>query len=280
MRAVGLLLRARFRQHRKSWLALALLAALAGGLVMAAVATARSTAAAFPGFVTRYGYDDIVYTPKLLPQLARIPQVTRVTPVRAPFVAAVGCVSCGPINASQSFDAFEVAPRDLSRTIKLVSGRMPDQSDPGQTLASTTFADDSGVRVGSKITIYTPTPAQINKAQARNQAISPARARLAQVPHRTVRVTGLVVTENEFPAGNGPRYDLFPTRAWAAAANPRTQVLTFYYVKLRHGAADQAAFDSQLRPLQTLGADDLDTDAAAVQRSISPQAVGWWGWPG
>ncbi len=53
-------------------------------------------------------------------------------------------------------------------------------------------------------------------------------------------------------------------------------MLTFYNVKLRHGAADQAAFDSQLRPLRTLGADDLDTDAAAVQRSIAPQAVGWW----
>ncbi len=51
---------------------------------------------------------------------------------------------------------------------------------------------------------------------------------------------------------------------------------TFYYIKLRHGAADQAAFDSRLRPLHSLGADDLDIDAAAVQRSITPQAVGWW----
>ena len=91
-----------------------------------------------------------------------------------------------------------------------------------------------------------------------------------------MRVTGLVVTENEFPAGNGARYDLFPTRAYAAAYDAHTQVLTFYDVKLRHGAADQAAFDSQLRPLGSLGADDLDNDAAAVQRAITPQAVGWW----
>ena len=280
MRAVGLLLRAQLRQHGRSWLALAVLAALAGGLVMAATATAWATAAAFPGFVSRYGYDDIVYTPKLLPQLARMPQVTRSVPIRAPFVFAVGCAGCGPINASQSFDAFEIAPGDLSRTVKLVSGRMPDQSDPGQTLASTTIADDSGVRVGSTVTIYTPTPAQINQAQAQNQAVTPTKALLARMPHRTVRVTGLVVTENEFPAGNGARYDLFPTQAYAAAANPHTQVLTFYYMKLRHGAADQAAFDSQLRPLGTLGADDLDTDAAAIQRSITPQAAGWWGLAG
>ena len=50
----------------------------------------------------------------------------------------------------------------------------------------------------------------------------------------------------------------------------------FYFVRLRHGAADLPAFDSQLRPLGTLGADDLDIDAATVQRSIRPQAVGWW----
>ena len=63
----------------------------------------------------------------------------------------------------------------------------------------------------------------------------------------------LVITENEFPAGNGGRYDLFPTRAYATAHDAHTEVVTFYDVKLRHGAADQAAFDSQLRPLGSLG---------------------------
>ena len=58
--------------------------------------------------------------------------------------------------------------------------------------------------------------------------------------------------------------------------NPRALVWPFYYVQLRHGAADLPAFESQLRPLGSLGADDLDLDAAAVQRAIRPQAVGWW----
>ena len=274
MRAVGMVLRAQLRQHGKSWLALAMLAALVGGLVMAATATARATAAAFPGFAARYGYDDVVYTARPLPQLARIPQVTQVTPVRVPWVAAVGCASCAAINASGSPDAFELAPPDLARTVKLVAGRIPDQSDPGEALASTTFADDSGVRVGSVIQILEPTPAQLSQVAAQNRPPSPGQ--LAKVPRRSVRVTGLVVTENEFPAGGGNRYDLFPTRAYAAAYDPHTEVATFYYVKLRHGATDQAAFDSQLRPLGSLGAEDLDVEAAAVQRAITPQVVGWW----
>ena len=274
MRAVGMVLRAQLRQHGKSWLALAVLAALVGGLVMAATATARATAVAFPDFLGRYGYDSVVYTARPLPQLAKMPQVTQVTPVHVPWVAAVGCASCDGINTSGSLDAFELAPPDLARTVKLVAGRMPDQSDPGETLASASFADDSGVRVGSVIQILEPTPAQISQVEAQHRPPSPAQ--LAKVPRHSVRVTGLVITENEFPAGNGGRYDLFPTRAYATAHDPHTQVLTFYDVKLRHGAADQAAFDSQLRPLGSLGDDDLDTDAAAIQRAITPQAVGWW----
>ena len=91
-------------------------------------------------------------------------------------------------------------------------------------------------------------------------------------------MVGLVVAENEFPVGNGSRYDLFPTKAYAAAVNQRSLVLPFYYVQLRHGAADLPAFESQLRPLEldSLGPDPLDVDAAAVQRAIRPQAVGWW----
>ena len=56
-----------------------------------------------------------------------------------------------------------------------------------------------------------------------------------------------------FPRGQGPRYDLFSTRAFAAAVNHRTLVVPFYYVQLRHGAADLPAFESQLRPLDSIG---------------------------
>ena len=143
-------------------------------------------------------------------------------PVRVPWVAAVGCASCAAINASGSPDAFELAPPDLARTVKLVAGRIPDQSDPGEALASSTFADDSGVRVGSVIQILEPTPAQLSQVAAQNRPPSPGQ--LAKVPRRSVRVTGLVVTENEFPAGGGNRYDLFPTRAYAAAYDPHTKL--------------------------------------------------------
>ncbi len=273
MRAVVMLLRAQLRQHWKAWLALAALVTLVSGLVMAAAATGRRTAAAFPDFVARHGYDAVVYTGHALPPLARIPQVTQVTTTPAPFVAALGCPSCRKINSSGGLDMLEVPPGALARMVKLVSGRMPNQSDPGEVLASYTVAIDSGTHVGSVIQVLTPTAAQLQRVE---QGKAKASALLGEVPRHTVRVVGLVVTENEFPYGTGPRYDLFPTEALAAVINRRTPVLPFYFLRLRHGAADLPAFDSQLRRLNSLGAEDLDINAAAVQRTIRPQAVGWW----
>src|SRR5258708_14168967 len=105
--------------------------------------------------------------------------------------------------------------------------------------------------------------------------LGPGKVRIADVPTQNLRVVGFVVTENEFPAGYGDRYDLFPTPAYAAAVNPRARVVDSYYVRLKRGAADLPGFDSRLRPLHPLGTDDLGADAGAVQRGIRPQAAGW-----
>jgi hypothetical protein len=270
--AVTMLLHAQLRQHWKSWLALAALVALVGGLVMAAAATARRTAAAFPDFLARHGYDAVVYSDHTLPSLAGIPEVAHVTSAPGPVSLPGRCAPCRKPISENDFGVFEVPPADLGRMVNLLSGRMPDQSSPDETLASYTLARDYGVRVGSVIQVLTPTPAQVRLAQK----MGSSNVSRAAVPRRSLRVVGLVVTENEFQYGIGPRYDLFPTKAYAAAVNHRGVMLQVYYVRLRHGAASQAAFGNQLRPLHTFGADDLDIDAAAVQRAIRPQAVGWW----
>src|SRR5580693_6861806 len=121
MGADAMVLRVRLRQHWKSWLALAALVALVGGFVLAAAATGRRTAAAFPDFVARHGYDAIVYSGRPLPALARIPQVKRVTPVLAPYGFSPRCASCRTPIDPGSFDIFEIPPDSLSRTVRLLS---------------------------------------------------------------------------------------------------------------------------------------------------------------
>jgi hypothetical protein len=111
MRAVAMVLRARLRQYWKSWLALSVLVAVVGGFALAAAVTARRTAAAFPGFVARHGYDVVVYAGHPLPQVARLPQVTHVTTALLPFTGPPRCASCRKQIVYSDFGIFEVAPR-------------------------------------------------------------------------------------------------------------------------------------------------------------------------
>src|SRR6266702_8244925 len=252
-----MVLRGRFRQYWKSWLALSLLVAVAGGFVL-------TTASA--GFVARHGYDVIVYNGKKLPQLSRLPHVTSVTPALVTYSGAVGCASCHTPIDNRNFLVNEVPPAQLPRMMTLLSGRMPDQSDPGEVLASFTLARDNGVRIGSVLRPQLGTQAELEGAKVKpSPALRPA-----------LRVVGIVVTEGEFPSGASPHYDLFATTAYAAAFNHRAALLRTYYVGLAHGDADLAAFDGSLRPLNVYGTYDMDEAADAVQASIRPQVVGWY----
>ena len=266
MRAVVMVLRGRFRQHWKSWLALSVLVAVAGGFVVTAAAAGRRTAAAFPEFAARHGYDVIVYSGQPLPQMTRLPHVASVTPVLVPISGALRCPSCRKPIDTENFLINEVPPRQLPRMVTLLSGRMPDQSDPGEVLASFTLAQDNGVRIGSVIRAQLGSPAQLRGGPA-----DPS-----PVLHPALRVVGIVAAESEFPSGASLHYDLYATTAFAAAVNHRAALLSTYYVRFRHGAADLAGFDSRTRSLDVYGTSDLDAAAAAVEGSIRPQVIGWY----
>jgi hypothetical protein len=123
--------------------------------------------------------------------------------------SALRCVSCRkPIDA-EDFLINEVPPRQLPRMVALLSGRMPDQSDPSEVLASFTLAQDNGVRIGSVIRAQLGSPAQLRGGPADS---SPAL-------HPALRVVGIVAAESEFPSGASLHYDLFATTAFAAAVN-------------------------------------------------------------
>jgi len=182
MRAVVMVLRGRLRQYWKSWLALSALVAVTGGFVLATTVTARRTAAAFPQFVPAHGYDVIVYSGRPLPRLAQLPQVASAVSVPAAFSGRLGCASCRkPIDAEQML-INEVPQRELPRMVTLLSGRMPDQSNPSEVLASFTLAKDNGVRVGSVIQAQVASLAQLTGGPADE----------SRVMNRALRVVGIV----------------------------------------------------------------------------------------
>ena len=266
MRAVVMVLRGRSRQYWKSWLALSVLVALAGGFVLASAAAGRRTAAALPGFTARHGYDVIVYSGRPLPQLTRLPHALAVTPVPATFAVTLGCASCRkPIDTDNTL-INEVPPDQLPRLVMLLSGRMPDPSDPREVLASFTLAQDNGVRVGSVIRTQLASVAQLNGGPADpSPVLRPA-----------LRVVGIVAAESEFPSGAAVHYDLYATAKFAAAVNQRAALQHTYYARFAHGAADLASLDSRFRALNVYGTYDLDAAAGAVEDSIRPQVIGWY----
>jgi hypothetical protein len=89
-----------------------------------------------------------------------------------------------------------------------------------------------------------------------------------------VRVVGIVAAENEFPSGQSPAYDLYPTQAFTEATRG-TPALHTYYVRLRHGQAGFARFEARASGLNGAGVQDLARPAAAITSSIHPQAVAW-----
>ena len=150
MSFLRLMLQAGARHRWRSWLALAMLVALVVGLVLAGASTARRTATAFPRFEAAHGYDAFFYS--LQPGApGRVPAGGRVGDAApAPAVGAPTC-ACRPINGND-FSIDEVPPARLTTVVKLVSGRLPDQSDPDQVLASYNL-EPFGVHLGSVLRV-------------------------------------------------------------------------------------------------------------------------------
>ena len=100
-------------------------------------------------------------------------------------------------------------------------------------------------------------------------------------PTVALRVVGFEATEDEFPSGGTPIYALYATRALAQTVLPRTALKYLYYVRLRHGAADYPRFEAAASNVNLgtgsgTGASSEDAQAASIESSIHPQAIGWW----
>ena len=268
MAVLTMLLRASFRLRWRSWVSLCLLIALASGLVLAATAAGRRSDSVFTRYEAAHGYDAFLYAIKPIPKIATLPVVATSTLVGLPTSGTPTCACSRPINFDD-FGVFEVPPRQLSHMVKLESGRMPDQSDPYQVLASFTLAQDDGVHVGTVIRIPFVAPSQ-RSAVLNNANIRPAG------PTVSLRVVGIEASEIEFPSGGSPTYDLYTTSALARMLNPKTVVLYADFVQLRHGAAGFSQFQTQAKALGGLSVTDIDNEAAEIESSIRPQAVGWW----
>ncbi len=274
MDAIRLVFRAEVRRRWRSWLAIAILISVVGGLVLASTAAGRRTEAAFPRFVSTHGFDAVVYTNQPAPKVATLPGVISVTSLVFPFNGQPRCSCTHPINPSY-LDVGVVSSK-RGPLFNLVSGHVPNPSSTDQVLASFDLQQDYGVHVGSvmRVPLYASSQASaiINATGAGPNP---------EGPTVTLHVVGIEATEDEFPTGASPIYDLYATPGFARSVLPRTALYFEYFVRLRHGVADIPKLDAGFNALNLgqgsgEGVSNEDQQAAAIEASIHPQAIGWW----
>jgi ABC-type lipoprotein release transport system permease subunit len=268
MAFLGLMLRSGLRQRWKSWLALSLLTAVVVGLVLAGAQTARRTSTAWSRYEAAYGFDTFAYAANPVHDIDSLPGVVAAVPMASPAGGPSRCDTCtGQINPNY-FSVQEVPPAQLTKLVKLESGRLPDQADPRQVLASESLAP-LGVRIGTVIHAHFASTAQ------RADVLSGANT-TPNGPRVALRVVGMAAAEFEFPSNTTPSYDLYATSAFAEKYNADTVRFHEYAVRLRHGTRDLLRFDAALSKSGVAGSEDVSAIASTISTSINPQVVGWW----
>jgi hypothetical protein len=256
-----MIVRAGLRARWRSWLTLALVAGLVGGLVTAVAAGARRTDAAYQGLAAWSNPpDDLVtldaggeFASVDAAALRRLPQVAASAPLTT-------YVSLSPAQA------VLMAPGDAAIPAarwhrKLLSGRLPDPARPDEADVSFTLAQSLHLRPGGTVSM------RLLGASGK------------PVPMR-FRVVGVDAAPSEFPPQYGTGIDV----VWTTPAFSRQHRGTLVSqgdtaLWLRGGAAAVPAVERQITRLgggKALSDYPLAPQAANTQRSIHQQAVTLW----
>jgi hypothetical protein len=266
--AIVTLFGAELRNRWRSWLFVSFLVAIVSGTVLAGLAAGQRTSTAYPRFVASYGFDAYAFALHPIPSIASLPDVTSSVLMRSPSAGNPTC-SCGHAINPTYFGIAEISPRSLHRFVKLVSGRLPHESNPTEVLASFSFAHDVGVRIGTHIRV--PLAGKSPSAPTANGSTVASGG-----PVVTLTVVGIEAADVEFQSSSYPYFDVYTTMAFARRYNPVSTLVAAYFVRLRGAGKDLPRFQTEARRLGALSTTDLDTTKASNEASIHPQAVGWW----
>ena len=250
----------------RGWVVFALLVAIAGGAVLASVAGARRTDSAYPRFLQASNASDVLVSQAGTGlggyrALARLPGVTAVEPFALLNTLALAQV---------------VAPADrrfqhVLDTPRVLAGRLPSPDRAGEIAVDQNGAAAWHLRVGSIVVI---------RALRSDRPPSPADERTLRE-----RVVGVVVTRSSVkPISALDKIPMiFASTALVRHLGPTYQVADGALIKLRpgttvdgfrrHAAALARQFPGTQAQDELLVA-DLNTQAAAVERAIRPEAVG------
>lgn len=205
--------RAQLRNRWRSWLSVALVAGIGGGLVMASIAGARRTQTAYPRLLEWADSPDVVIDPdfegpepaEFMDAVEALPGVAFVSDARA---VALGRVEGDRIALGDVGDAM-VTYGDryyVHDRVLVTQGRLPALDRADEVLVSTSFAEEEGVGVGSRLAFRTVDVSELFEAFEAGDESLPA----ASGEPVDVTITGV---------------GIFPELAVAAEDNPQERIL-------------------------------------------------------
>ncbi len=266
MGAVVLRARAELRSSLRSWVALALLAGLIAGLVIAAAGGARRTDTAYGRFLAHQRAADVFVDNYPDPGVGtvdpaaveRLPQVAAAARAAFLFVGETGALA----------PADDRLGRDVNR-LKVLDGRLPARGRAEEIAVGFERARENGWRLGTTVPLIEPQYA--------------AEAARAGVRNIRLRVVGLVAGPGDFPPLDvgSPSVHLTPAfyRAYRGTSLITEGAGQAVFARLKRGAADVPAFRAGVDRLagdKPSAVTEQAPNAENVGRTLHLQAAALW----
>jgi hypothetical protein len=259
MTAVWIRFRADVRSRWRSWLGLAVVAGLAGGLVIGLTAGARRTETALDRYFVATHLGDAYVARGFATQewkldfdrITRLPQVAESQ--RSAFLAVISRSRAGrPVYPFGTDAVAYWVPTDGKgmRSIDnahLIRGRLPDPARADEAIAEPGALRALGIRVGDTLVIRLIHPRFLELVSAKS-ALSPADPRTAKWgPLAKIRIVGEQATA-DFGQGNS-RVFLTPAFYRANGGQAVGTWLEELAVHLRNGQTDVPAFTARVHAI-------------------------------
>jgi hypothetical protein len=277
MGGLGIWLRADAPKRWRGWLAIAVIAGVGWGAVLAGAAGARRTQSAFPRFVEYSNAPTALVGPEEAgykgfdDEVSRMPQVVSA----GPLVGINAYVSRPKPPTGFSFGApFLPVDNRFGRTFdrpKVLRGRLPDPNRADEVLVSPSFAKGLHLDVGSSFTMQLAISGAPGVPPSLGKALD-------------VRIAGIGVTQNEaFPITVFDRVNplvLLTNAAFRAYFDPAFVAFDAVLVRLRPGASI-ATFQEDVNKVlarhpeagSTVFISSENYRPAIVARAIRPQVI-------
>jgi ABC-type lipoprotein release transport system permease subunit len=283
MAAVWMRASREMRARWRAWLVIALMTAVASGVVMTAVAGGRRSDTAVARFVayTRAPNASVEADPSAFRSIAALPEVDHARAAAFMLMAEGNGVNAASTDAFNASTLAFIDPTLVGKTTILVAGRMPVMSRADEAVTNETALRVGALHVGQRVSLHGYTFDQLDEVLRGSNAAP-------RGPSVTVTVVGAIRTTTDLTTSNPPRGGIYTgnnvlllTPALYREVGANTAHFAGLDVRLKPGAQRLASFNAAVLRLTNgegvvhEGSDDIQA-AAEAQRATHTEALALW----